>query len=231
MELAFINPVGIWEISADTGSAVRNTLGAMEVWWRPIRQLVLYGSLLIDNTKVNDPDAPQGLTQWGVAFGVQAPAITPSLAIRADLSIINSLAYRTNDARWEYYTIRDIGIARDKTDVILLDVAADWFARPGLVLKPKLVLMWKGEEDITDPFPEDGFSGGDLLLVGIVESTARPAVAGRWNFGWGSRRQWTIDAVWDLGLNIVKNDDHIVSDWDAEFVGKIGGEIRFSLLR
>jgi hypothetical protein len=32
-------------------------------------------------------------------------------------------------------------------------------------------------------------------------------------------------------VNIVKNDAHVVSDWGAEFVGKIGGEIRFSLLR
>jgi hypothetical protein len=231
MELAFVNPVGIWEIMASKGSVERNAMGAAEVWWRPFRPVAFYGGVLIDNTRVNDPGMAQGLTQWGVEFGVQFPNISRTLALRADLNIINSLAYRSRIDFYQYYTMNSVGIAHDRTDVILVHTQADWFGPFGLVLQPKLDFMWKGEADITDPWPDNAFVDYDLLLVGVVEKTIRPALAGRWNFGWGSKRQWTVDAIWDLGVNIVQNNDHVVSDWDAEFVGKIGGEIRFSLLR
>jgi hypothetical protein len=231
MELAYVNPVGIWEIMASKGSVQRNAMGAAEVWWRPFRPVAVYGGLLIDNTMVNDPGRAQGLTQWGVEFGVQLPGISRTLALRADMTIINSLAYRSRIDFYEYYVKDNIGLAHDKTDVILVHTQADWFGPFGLILKPKLDFMWKGEANITDAWPDDAFTGYDLLLVGTVEKSVRPALAGRWNLGWGSKRQWTVDAIWDLGVNIVKNNDHVASGWDAEFVGKIGGEVRFSLLR
>jgi hypothetical protein len=232
LDLAFVNPVGIWEISGrgEQTDTERNTVGLAEVWWRPWQWIALYGGLLIDNTRVGEGGA-SGFTQWGTTIGVQLPQLAPSWSAGTWLSIVNSLAYRSRIGLPEYYMLDNIGLARDKTDVVLVHAEAEWFGPHGLILKPTLDFMWKGEANLTDPWPDNAFTDYPLLLVGVVEKTIRPALAGRWNFGWGSKRQWTVDGIWDLGVNIVKNDAHVVSDWGAEFVGKIGGEIRFSLLR
>ncbi len=89
-------------------------------------------------------------------------------------------------------------------------------------------LLWKGEDDLRDEFPDDAFTRPDKLLIGVVENTIRPAVAGRWFTPRGAL-PWasvTLDLVWDLGLNIVKNDDHIVSGWDVKAVGRVQADVR-----
>jgi hypothetical protein len=237
LELAWVNPVGIWAISGKEvgqesreGELRRNMLGLVEVWWRPFSGLAVNGSFVVDNTSVGSENA-EGLVQWAGAAGVQLLSLVPNLSLRADVSVASSLAYRSSGGFVEYYALQNIGLAQDRVDVVLVATQADWFARPGLVLKPKLDFMWKGEADLTDPWPGDAFTGYPLLLSGVVEKTIRPALAGRWNLGWGTTRQWTVDGIWDLGVNLVQNRGHVESDWSAEFVGKIGGEIRFSLLR
>ena len=79
--------------------------------------------------------------------------------------------------------------------------------------------MWKGEDDLTDDWPDDAFTGRDRILVGTVEKTIRPSLRGRW-----SRPH--VDARWDLGLNLVKNQDHVTRDWEVEFVGMVWAEAR-----
>jgi hypothetical protein len=104
----------------------------------------------------------------------------------------------------------------------------DWYPRAGLVVSPKLDLMWKGEPDLRNEFPDDAFRRPDNLLLGVIEKTIRPAVAGRWFTPRGALpwRSVVLEIAWDLGLNIVKNDDHVVGDWDAEAAGRIQADLR-----
>jgi hypothetical protein len=88
--------------------------------------------------------------------------------------------------------------------------------------------MWKGEPDLRNEFPDDAFRRPDNLLLGVIEKTIRPAVAGRWFTPRGALpwRSVVLEIAWDLGLNIVKNDDHVVGDWDAEAAGRIQADLR-----
>ena len=223
-DLALINPVGIWQMSGSDAQPERNSNGLIELWWRPRNDLAIYGGLLVDNTMFGAEGNKEGLTQWGSVIGVQFPALTPTLSVRADLSVINSLAYRSRIGPFEAYTLNGISYGHDKTGAIVLSVGGDWFARKGLVLKPRLDVMWKGDADVTDPWPADAFSTYPGILPGLAEATVRPAFLGR-------ARWWWADIEWDLGLNLVKNKDNLSAGWDLEGVGRLQVVFRKSLLR
>ena len=214
IDLALTNPVNIWEISAARGDleTERNTLGLLELWWRPWKGVVTYGGFLVDNTAVGSPASPS-IPQWGAHLGLQMPSLRPTLALRADLSILNSLVYRSSHGLLEHYTVQGLSLGRDLTDAVVASVEGDWFVRPGLIVKPQVRLAWRGQDDLRLPWPPDGY-GHDPLLVGTTETTIRPAVAGRWRFPYG-------DVEWDAGLNLIKNQDNVVQGWNAKFVGRV----------
>ena len=223
VDLSLLNPVNAWEVTL-SGNA--NLLGLAELWWRPFSNLLTYGVFMVDNTSVDDEeeyDIESGLTQYAAGLGVQIPMVTPVFGLRADFSIVNALAYRSRVAFWEYYTIGQagwgIGLAQDRVDQVLVSLQGDWWPYPGVLLRPYIQLLWKGEDDLTDPWPEDAFTGRDRLLVGTIEKTIRPALAGQFHFRYGELR-------WDLGANVVRNDDHIEQDWKLDFVGRVEAELR-----
>lgn len=213
LDLALVNPIGIWEISGSRGSGERNALGLAEAWWRPLANLVGYAAFLVDNTSIRTASRSE-LPQWAAAAGVQMPAVAERLALRLDLSAVNSLAYRSRVGPVENYAIDGLGLARDKTDAVIASLQADWLAGPGLVLKPGLDVMWRGEDDLRAPWPEDAFTGHDLLLAGVVETTVRPRLGGRWHGG-------GADLRWDLGLNVVRNAGNAPAGWRARGVGRV----------
>lgn len=222
-DLNIANPLGIWHVSGSPAAGERNELATGEVWWRPLGGVVLYGALLIDNTLVGEPGEKSGLTQWASAFGVQLPAVRPGLAVRADLSLINSLAYRSRIGTVEYYALEGIGLGPDKVDVVLLRLQADWFPVARLALRPQLQVQWKGEDDLNDPFPADAFTTHPDLLAGTIATTVRPAVGGRWRIG-------PADVEWDWGVNLVSNLGHMPGASDTRLEGRIQAVIRKSFL-
>lgn len=213
LDLNFVNPVNVWEIGAGSKIVERNSIGMTEVWWRPRPSVAVYWGLLLDNTKFGDPGEASGLTQWGTHAGVQFPRVGPAIALRADFSLVNSLAYRNRVNRLQFYTVENLGLGRDKTDAIIASLQGAWFHGAELVLKPQLHVMWRGADDIRLPWPSDAFTGHDLLLVGNVETTIRPALAGRWRLPRG-------ELEWDAGLNLIKNEDNAVQGWNARFVAR-----------
>ena len=214
------NPVGVWEISGSSGGRERNALGLAEVWFRIFDDLVTYAAFMVDNTSVGDEEQgkEEGFNQYAAAFSLQLPTLRPNVALRGDVTVVSSLAYRSRVDFWEYYALDEIGLAHDKTDAIVASLQADWFLRPGLLLRPRLDLMWKGEDDITDPWPEDAFTTHDKLLVGTIEKTIRPSVGGRFHHRHG-------ELVWDAGLNIIKNDGNVERDWRVVGVARVQAEV------
>ena len=221
IDFNLINPVGVWEISGSSEGHERNALGLAEFWWRIFDDLVTYGAFMVDNTSVGDEEQgrKEGFNQYAAALGVQLPSLRSNLALRGDVTVVNSLAYRSRVDFFEYYALDNIGLAQDKTDAIVVSLQADWFPRSRLLLRPRLDLMWKGEDDITDAFPADAFTEHDFLLVGTIEKTIRPSLGGRLHLPYGELR-------WDLGLNFVKNDENEPRDWRVIGVGRIEAELR-----
>jgi hypothetical protein len=221
IDLNLVNPVGIWEISP-SADAETNTMGALEVWWRPKRVWVFYGALLIDNTRVGEPNEAEGLTQWGLHVGTQVPQLKAGFSARADFSIVNSLAYRSRVDRSFFYTFQGLGLGRDKSDAIIASIQGDWLSGQLLVLRPRLEIMWRGEDDIRNPWPENAFTGHDLLLVGTVETTVRPSLSGRWISRHG-------EVQWDLGVNWIRNLGNQENGWQAKLAGRVQVSLRTRL--
>ncbi len=218
LDFSFTNPVGVWEISGTGYDPQRNTLGSADVWWRPRPWLVTHGSFLLDNTMVG-VDSAAALTQWGARFGVALPALTPTLGIRADIVLVNSLAYRSQRGRFENYTYQGLGLGQDKADVVLLTLAGDWIPARRVVLHPQVQVMWKGSDDIRSPWPPESFYGHDNLLVGLAETTVRPAVGGRWHLP-------HADLEWDAGLNLIRNEGNVPAGWKVKGVGRLVMSLR-----
>jgi hypothetical protein len=211
LDFNIINPIGIWEINPQSGTAQRNTLGLVELWWRPFGNLITHGSLLVDNTRVGEEGEKGGLTQYAAAFGVQIPRITPTFALRGDFSVVSSLAYRSRIGDVEYYAVDGIGLAHDLTDALTYRLTGDWLVSPHVFLNPGVTVMRRGTANLRQAWPEDAFTTYDPLLVGTVETTIRPALGGQIRFPYG-------EVTWDAGINFVKNVDNMDGNWETKGV-------------
>ncbi|MFQ5889467.1 MAG: capsule assembly Wzi family protein [Gemmatimonadota bacterium] len=207
-----INPVSIWQFARADDDPPHNKLGQLDLWWRPVRGLALYGSFLADAT-----NEEQSCCQIGGSFGFALPTVAPGWLVRANVTAIQSLAYRTS-LPWEEYSVERIGLGWDKTDLYLATLEAEWFAGPGLLLRPRLDVQVKGEGDFRELRPPaaalDTFP---RILVGDAETTFRPSLAGRWRSG----TSFPIDVEWDLGVNIITDYRNETGDDRTEFVGSV----------
>ncbi len=212
------NPVGIWQIAVDDGEVAHNKVGQIDAWWRATDGLVLTGSLLADAT-----NREGSCCQMGGTVGLELTRLAPGLRLGGQLTAVQSLAYRTS-LPWEEYSIDGVGLGWDKSDLVLATLEADWFAAPGLLLSPRLDLQRKGEGDFRELRPPgDELDDQPRILSGIVETTFRPALGGRWTSdGLGEKsgaRAFRVVAEWDLGLSIISDYANVDGDDRTEFTG------------
>lgn len=206
-----VNPISVWQIAVDEADAPHNKLGQIDVWWRAVDGLVLNGSVLADAT-----NREGSCCQLGGSVGFELTRLAPGLRVGAQLTAIQSLAYRTTRP-WEEYSLDGVGLGWDKSDFWLASLEADWFATPVLRLSPRIDLQRKGEGDFRQPRPPGDLSDQPRLLSGTVETTIRPALGGQW------RRPGPIDiaAEWDLGLSLITDYAHSTGDDRTEFTGSL----------
>ena len=210
LDWRILNPVALWETTTTESGAnreQRNHLAQADAWWRPVRRLVLSGSLVADNsTSVSKTD--QSCCGIGGTLQVQLPGVLPGWSLRLRGSAMQSLVYRTSLNPWERYTVNGIGLGWDKSDLRLVTLEATWLGVGGLVLRPRIDLQQKGESDMHFPVspPPDSLPTYPRILVGQAETTIRPAVSGRWHRDLG--KGWDVDLDWDVGVNFIRDYDH-----------------------
>lgn len=223
-----LNPVSLWETTTkETGSnkQSRNDLAQADVWWRPTDGLVLSGSLIADNsTALSKTD--QSCCGIGGTFEIQLPHVAPGVGLRLQGTALQSLVYRTSYLPWERYTVDGIGLGWDKTDLRLATIEATWLGVGGLVLKPRIDIQQKGTGDMHSPYtpPSDSLPGYPRILVGQTETTIRPALAGVWHQGLGSG--WSIDMDWDVGVDFIRDFQHVRGRSATALVGVLRVLIR-----
>ncbi|MFQ5746931.1 MAG: hypothetical protein ACE5HF_06885 [Gemmatimonadota bacterium] len=210
LDFRLVNPVGVWQIARSDNDPPHNKIGQLDLWWRAGPGFVLYGSLLADAT-----NEEESCCQLGGSAGFELPSLVPGLVIRANATAIQSLAYRTS-LPWEEYSVENIGIGWDKTDLYLATLEADWFGPGGLLLRPRLDVQVKGAGDFRSLRPPfDQLPTFPRILVGDAERTIRPALAGRWR----STTAAPFDLEWDLGVNFIQDYRNVTGDDRTEFVG------------
>lgn len=226
LDVTFVNPLGVWHLSqGGDGTPPVNVMGEVEVWWRASPRLVLYGTLLADAT--NAPEgSDESCCQMGGTLGLELPALLPATTLRLRATAIQSLAYRTG-LPWEEWSVRGLGIGRDKADLYLLTAEGVWTGRPGLVARPRIEVQLRGEA--SDYHGRLRPSAGELptfprILAGETETTVRVAVAGRWRPV--AARPLRLELGWDLGVDLIDDYRHVPGDDRSAFVGTV--ELRAS---
>ncbi|HSM09615.1 MAG TPA: hypothetical protein VLA33_11475 [Gemmatimonadota bacterium] len=204
------NPVGIWQLALDDEDVAYNKVGQLDAWWRAARGVTLNGSLLADAT-----GGGQSCCQMGGSLGVELTRLAPGLRVGAQFSAVESLTYRTFRP-WEEYSIDGVGLGWDKSDLRLVSLEADWFASPSLVLSPRLDFQRRGEGDFRQPRPPPSeLTDQPDILSGIVETTVRPALGGRWTPAGRLR----ITAEWDAGVSLISDYANVEGDDRTELTG------------
>jgi hypothetical protein len=220
LDLRLISPLAIWELTREgERDKQSNLLGQVDVWWRPHPAVALFGSLAADS-----PPGVGACCESGGSLGLELPILLPGTQLRARVSAVESLMYRTSRT-WEEYSHRGLGLGWDQADVVLVSVEALWWGgRPvasGLLhLNPRFDLQLRGEESAfqgrTRPSRAEmeDFPG---LLSGTTEGTLRPSLAGSWL----RRGEWPVQVEWDLGINRIRNAGHEPGVRRTEAVGWI----------
>jgi len=215
-QFALANPIGIWQIALDDGEIPHNKLGQADVWWRASRGVALTGSLLADAT-----NREGSCCQMGGSLGVEFADLVPGLLVRAQATAIQSLAYRTSFP-WEEYSLDRVGLGQDKSDLILASVEADWFASPALRISPRLDVQVRGEGDFRQLRPPaEELPDLDRILIGVSETTVRPALAGRWI----RPADFTFDIEWDAGVSFISDYANTEGDDRTELTGSVSVQL------
>jgi len=211
-QFALANPVGIWQIALDEADAPHNKLGELDVWWRAARGIALTGSLLADAT-----NREGSCCQMGGTVGVELSRLAPGILVRGQVSVIQSLAYRTS-LPWEEYSLDRVGFGWDKSDLVLATLAADWFPSPLLRISPRLDLQVRGEGDFRQLRPPaEDLPDLPRLHLGTTETTLRPAVGGRWTRNGGV----SVDVEWDAGVSLISDYGNVEGDDRTELTGSV----------
>jgi hypothetical protein len=208
------NPIAIWLVGGfgkdyEEGPNANNSFSEISAWWRPIRGMVTYVSLMFD-------DFPGGGSPaaYGAHLTVHFPNLSPRTGLRLDYTQVAALTYRSIRP-YEIYSFRNIGLGRDVADHDLASVQLDWFPSARLMLRPVVQMLRRGEGDFRDPWPDNVTSSGPTLFIGELETTWRFALRGLWRPG---RRAWM---EWDLGENLISNVGHELGQSGSKFAARV----------
>lgn len=145
--------------------------------------------------------------------------VTPTLDLGARVQAITSRVYNTNQLPGTYvYARRGIGLPF--SDFVQADLFAEVFAWPerGLALQPKLSLLWQGEADFLDPFPDNDSLG--TILTGDVTQTTRLGL------GVEFRPSRHVFATLDAGVN--RSEQRGEVDYTAVILARAGVRVLLS---
>jgi len=218
VDFRLVNPLGIWMLARDDEDPPHNKMGQADVWWRATHGLTVYGSLMVDASKRVE-------SKYNASLGMELSRLAPGFLLRGSFSFLESLTYTANNPSvpWETYTVENVGIGWDKTDLYLITLEGEWFPRAGLWLQPRIDVQIKGEYDqrFDRPPPQD-LPSFPSILVGQAETTVRPSIGGRWRSGW----RFPVELYWNLGVNFISDYAHQSGDDRSPFVGSVGLELR-----
>ncbi|MDP2471025.1 MAG: hypothetical protein Q8W45_07620 [Candidatus Palauibacterales bacterium] len=219
MDFRLVNPLGIWMLARNDEDPPHNKMGAADIWWRATQGLTVYGSLLVDASRSVE-------AKNGGSLGFELSRLAPGFLLRTNFSFLQSLVYRARlnpPLLWEQYTVENIGIGWDKTDLYLVSLEGEWFPRAGLWVQPRLDIQIRGEGDLRQERPPpETLPEFPKIIVGDAETTIRPSVAGIWRAGW----RFPLEVKWDVGVNFIQDYANTPGDNRTEFVGSVGVLLR-----
>jgi len=201
----------------DQNSRANSLLGADVV--TRLGRTQVFASLLIDDIQVDrsgpgDNEPPS----YGLTLGARGGA--GPAAWTAFYTRVANLTYRTPNPA-EAVTRRGVGLARNFSDYDQLTVRASVMTGPGVLLSPEATLLRQGEGDFRLPYPPvAAYDTTPAFLSGVVERTARLAMAARWDRG-------SVSLSGDGGVHLIDNAAHVNGASRTRWVGRLELTLRY----
>ena len=164
--------------------------------------IVLTAQLLMDDWDVS-PANRSLPDRFGGTLGVEFP-MGPTIATHAFLTGVSSLAYRTQQGPDFGFLRNGVGLGRNHSDYLQATATASILPRANMLVAPEVTMLRQGESDFSSPFPATPAPDYPFVFVGVVETTWRLAVSGRWTL------PPSLDLTAHAGMHLVRNDGHVV---------------------
>ena len=175
MEAWYLNPLGLAYIMQRNNGAQMSGFWALDLWWKPVQKLTLYGQYLIDDIIVNNEPGQDDRAVHPDRFGVIARAVLSDAGFggwQLGLSYARVwnwtyLSYRS----WENYVSynKSLGYPHNAVEVIKLDV--DVFRRPPFIFHAQSGYQRHGDQGLLQPFGDskENFPIGTVEYRGWAE--------------------------------------------------------------
>lgn len=217
----YLLPTHVWLFEADNvpkNDENNAFLGGMI--WLNFGRTTIYGQLVMDDFDVLGSGEP-------ASFILSGSAIQAGIFDRVDVGIratlVASRTYNALQNEGKYVHLLR-GLGTQFSDYVhgtaFADIYLDEFVR-GLTVSPRIDVLAQGAADIRDPFPED--DEVPTILVGQVADTYRSSV----ELNYQPVRYFWVRA--DIGLNHVRNADHVKDRTRTRLVGLLQFGARVSL--
>lgn len=191
LSLKFLNPLNLHAFAVDgrPKNDENNGLLAGMLWFQ-FQRVTVQGQLLLDDIDLmgRTGEPPSAALAGSIVY-----AGRPEIDIGGRLTTVTARAYNTHQPEGRYINLLR-GLGTQFSDYVMLSgfgTLYHRFERLDAAVTPKLDLLWQGERDIRQPYPQRD-DDVETILTGATERLTRPAIEVRLQTG---RHFWmSLDA-------------------------------------
>lgn len=221
LSLKYLNPLHLYAVEIDSPPKNDENNGLLAgILWLYLHRVTLHGQLLLDDFDFlgHGNELPSMALTGSLLYAGAVPTVDVGL----DLTLVSARAYNTHQPEGRYlFLLR--GLATQFNDYVHSSLYADLYLDgllPGLVVTPRLDLLWQGEHDLRRPYPAEETP---FILTGTAERTARLGVQLYYQPG----PHWWLR--FDYGANLVGNAGFVPDARATRLTGLLEVGARLSL--
>jgi len=211
LSLKYLNPMNPFTFVVDNVPKNDDNNGFLAgLVWAQFKNLTIQGQLMVDDIRLQSNTGPESITYVLTGSAVYA---LQTIDLKLTLETVTSRAYNAPQIEGQYIFLNR-GIATQFSDYVHSSLSAEIYLdhrAPGLRLIPKIDVLYQGERDMRQPFPNNSESISNLL-DGEVERTVRGSLGVLYQ----PSHWWWIG--FDGGYNINRGGDN-------QFIGLINAGI------
>jgi len=216
LSLKFMNPFNLALLSVDEkpkNDENNGLLGAFFQFQRP--STVIQGQIALDDLDILNGKEPASIAATLFVYRADFMRHTD---LMVGGSLVTARTYNADQPEGKYLYLRR-GIATQYSDYASGYIAAPMMMGRGVVVTPRLDVLFQGEADIRAPFPDH--DAVPVLFDGIVERTVRPSIESR------ALLTGSLDLALQAGISLVQNEHHISGASSSYFSGSLSVRYRW----